>query len=109
METEITVNGIKYKAVRHKISVWYMKDNHTFIKIKEKSPEKVVEKVKEIVLKHPYGMLCPVILLNDEKELRRVGEPVHAGKELADASKWLSEVSKDEEIMRCFDPPQRSK
>jgi hypothetical protein len=65
-----------YEADR--VSLWYMTDDHTFRRPKAKSIDELIEGWRRDI-KHDSGlMLCPVIVLCSDKEVRRVGEAVHA-------------------------------
>jgi hypothetical protein len=91
-----------------KFSFWYMHDNHTFTRLKSSTIDEMCKEAFEIGKESPYGMLCPVTVLNAEtdKELRRVGSIVHTteSSELNDTKyanaiqQWKHEILQDADI-----------
>lgn len=84
-----------------RISVHYMHDNHTFTPL-EGSLADVLTRAKQLGKESPYGSLCPPILCRGNKEIRRIGEHVHARDTLGDTSKWEAAVMADEDAVRLF-------
>lgn len=66
------------KEIPDSIHFYYMKDNHTFVKLEGKSLLDITNRADEVEILHPYGMLCPAILCKEGKEVRRVGTYVHS-------------------------------
>lgn len=68
-----------------RLSAWYMHDNHSFARLTG-SLDQMADQAVEIASTSPYGMLCPVVLLDgDAREIRRVGPSVHMGARSAEA------------------------
>ncbi len=58
-------------------SHWFMCD--IFIK-PQKNPLKRLQK-KSITKNNPYGMVWPVTVLKDDKQIDRIGKPAHVDKD----------------------------
>jgi hypothetical protein len=81
------------KADKIRLSFWFMRDNHTFIKPKGRKLNRIAKEMLRIAKDNPYGMLCPVTLLIGNKELSRVGLPVHVdSKGNVDIDKWINSI-----------------
>jgi len=99
----ITIDGIRYQRIdriANRVSCWGMYDAHLFHRFEGLTPEEIAEKWK--THKDPkYGktMLCPVIVLEGDKEIRRVGPAVHHEDGLP---KWLSACNADPDIPRLL-------
>ncbi len=109
MGTSIIIDGIPYvpdPKYPTEAVFYYMHDNHTFTKLKGSLADMVSEAV-ELAEKSPSGMLCDAILLNKSgKEVRRVGEAVHARGTCLDAAAlkaWAESLSADPDIVRLID------
>jgi hypothetical protein len=86
-------------------SIWYMHDNHTFKQLRGATLDEILVQAQEIALKSPYGMLCPVTLLRGDKEIERVGPPVHADdKGLGDTTEWEKAIRENPDAMRLIEP-----
>jgi hypothetical protein len=89
-------------------SFLYMHDNHTFTKLAGCSLDEIIAHCNQVREKSPYGMLCPVILLKGDREIRRVGDGVNCNglKEtktwLFDIRRWESQISHDDDVMRIL-------
>ena len=84
-------------------SFWFMRDNHTFIKLKGKNAKEVKQHALEVAKENAYGMICPVRILQGEKELHSVGECCHVDKDgNVDLKKWWDDIMK-EDCVRCYD------
>lgn len=82
------------------ISFWWMNDNCTFIRLKGENLKEIVKHVEKIRKQSSSGMLCPAALLNNNTELRSVGECVHNGNNWSHAfKKWLDAISSDAQAM----------
>lgn len=87
----------EYEAKDNYPSFWYMRDGHSFIKITGDDINEVKINFIKTAKENPYGMVCPVIIMKEDKELRRVGQPCHVdGKGNVDISKWLTQILKEE-------------
>jgi hypothetical protein len=93
---------------KYSLSVWYMHDNHTFTKL-EGGLSDVLARAKLLGSKSTYGMLCPVSIICDGKEARKLKKCVHATTELGDTSEWEAEVRGDAEVMRLFEQREQRK
>ena len=84
-------------------SFWFMRDNHTFYKPEGKNLNEVKKDLVKTAKENPYGMVCRVIILEGEKEIRRVGESCHVdGNGNFDIDKWYNSVREDE-VVRGYD------
>jgi hypothetical protein len=97
---------VKEKATR--AMFYWMNDNHTFIRLRGKNLNEIVQDAEVCKRNDPWGALCPVIVLVDKKELRRVGVMCHAQGETTskwdkELTKWKSAVTKDPEILKLLD------
>ena len=85
-------------------SFWFMTDSHLFIKPKGRNIYEILGDLHEIAKQNKYGMICPVIL-NDENgnEIKRIGEPCHVDY-LGNFStiEWFNEIMKYE-CVRLYD------
>jgi hypothetical protein len=108
---EIVVDGLRYRRVdRHanRVSVHVMYDCHLFRKLEGASVQALIEdwqhecEKPEPDLGEPF--LCPAIVLDGDKELRRVGSMVFPG--APDTTKkleeWRTLVSRDPDIPRIL-------
>lgn len=77
------------------LSFWFMTDSHTFIKPVGESLKDVVNDLKSIAKSNPYGMICPVIIIKDGKEMPdRIGKSCHVDKDgCVDTTKWEKAVA----------------
>lgn len=111
-ELDVIINGIRHKPdedVPDKVSFWYMRDNHTFDKLYGTTLDDVLQAADSIETESSGGMLCPVLLLSKEKEIRRVGPCVHSRgtKDLKEywnlgIAKWRKAVEADADVMRLL-------
>lgn len=90
------------------VHFYYMHSNHLFTPLRGRTLDQIVEHCNEIREGSYWGMLCPVILLRDETEIRRVGPSAHChGSENGftwrdNVSAWIEAVEKDKDIMRLL-------
>jgi len=85
------------------LSFWFMQDMHLFIKVKVTTLNKIVKEYKILAKKHPHGMVCPVTILKDGKDLRRVGKSCHVTKDgKVQLSDWITSISNDIDIKRIL-------
>jgi len=78
-------------------SFWYMNDNHTFVTPTGKNVYEIKEDLIRIAKDRPYGMVCPVTILEGEKEIKRIGGCCHAdGNGCVDIENWFKEIMKEE-------------
>lgn len=82
MPDTINVNGVQYRRTdrqANRVSCWAMYDCHAFQKLEGSSVDEVIDHWLRLC-DNPdeYGKpsLCPIIVLTDDKELRRVGPMV---------------------------------
>lgn len=107
---EVMINGKRYIPADKEadgISFWYMHDNHCFTKLYGETLDEILRVADEVERESPWGMLCPVNVLNGDIELRRIGKGVHShGKETASwvngKKAWREDVEKDADIMRLL-------
>lgn len=77
-------------------SFWFMRDNHTFIKLTGTTITEIKNKAILTSRENPYGMVCPVIILEGDKEIKRVGSCCHVdGNGNVDLSGWEKDVKKE--------------
>jgi len=108
---EVFIDGHRYvkeEPEPDRVSIWYMRDNHTFAKIYGTLVDDILSKADAIEKSYPWGMLCSVTLLIGFKELRRVGSEVHShglenpGIWIEGKKKWRIDVENDMDIMRLL-------
>lgn len=108
---EVTIEGHRYRRIdrqANRVSVHVMYDCHLFRKLECVSVDALIEDwQRECANPDPdYGQpfLCPAIVLDDDKELRRVGSMVFP--DSADTAKkldeWRALVSRDPDIPRLL-------
>ncbi len=103
MNDEITIDGIRYKRIdriANRVSCYGMYDCHLFHKFEGGSAEEIAAKWQ--AHKDPEigeTSLCPVIVLEDDKELRRVGKMVFRPAEL---KQWIDACNADPDIPRLL-------
>lgn len=98
--------------VADRLGVYWMNDNHTFVRLAGPLSGVLAEAERHAEGEQRYGMLCPVIVLAGEKELRRVGSAVHGPRDSHDwplcLAEWKRTVSADADIARLLPPePER--
>ena len=78
-------------------SFWFMRDGFTFTKPKGNNLDEIINDYIRIAKENPYGMVCPVTLMQGKKELSyRVGESAHVDQHgNVDLTKWIKEVKKE--------------
>ncbi len=114
--SEVFIDGVRYvpdpdRATR--MALYYMYDNHTFVSLKG-TLDRILETAKEAESRDHYGMVCEVILLNGDREIRRVGGCVHGrgskGEEDFETrlDAWAKEIVKDEDVRRLFEAEEIS-
>ena len=113
---EVVIDGLRFRRVDRvatRVSAHVMYDCHLFRALKGASVEALVKDWQQECAKpnEGYGrpMLCPVIVLDGEKELRRVGEMVFPATMYRDKTevaaklkKWVKAVSDDLDIERLL-------
>jgi dUTP pyrophosphatase len=100
-DSERGIGGFGSTGVRPNYvpSFWYMKDDHTFIKPKGNNLDEIKKDLLRIAKAHPYGMVCPVIIMTEDsqEEVKRVGPSAHVnGDGNVDLSKWYEEILKED-------------
>lgn len=84
-----------------------MFDDHTFRKLTGTLDE-ILDGVRKAQSEDHWGMLCPVIVLCGNKELRRVGPFVHGGgskgKDVFEDGlmEWKQEILQDADVRRLI-------
>jgi hypothetical protein len=101
----VIIDGVRYipdpKQPPNKAHVWYLHDNGS-VNALSGSLSDIVSQARALALESPGGMLCNVILLHDECEVRRLKEFVHAHEELGDVSKWVAEIKADPDASKLL-------
>ena len=88
---------------------WYMRDNHTFDSPVGNSLHQILDSLDAIAKSNPYGMVCPVILVNDKKEEKRIGVPVHVDKDGNwDKQTWYNSIKDNPSINEYFSSLRKS-
>ena|SRR6185437_8503399 len=113
----ITVDGIRYKRIdwrADRLGAHLMYDCHVFRRGKGTTVRELVEDWrKEYNKPGDYGrpVLCPVIVLDGKKELRRVGTMVHEiyqdtpanrAKQQREIQEWIDACESDPDIPRLL-------
>ena len=77
---------------------------NNFIKPKGNNLQEVLYDLDKIAKENKYGMICPVILLDENnKEIKRIGEPCHVDyKGNFCTLDWLNEIMKYD-CVRLYD------
>jgi len=91
-------------------SFWFLRDNHTTYKPKGENLVKIAKDLKKIAKKNPDGMICPVIILdNNGKEVKRIGKATHVdGDGNVDINMWLNSI-KDDPTIKAFNSKNKKK
>jgi hypothetical protein len=77
------------------LSFWFMKDDHTFIKLEGKNISEIKQNALDVAKRNPYGMVCPVKILQGEKELYSIGPSCHVdSRGNLDLEQWWIDVTK---------------
>ena len=80
---------------------WFMRDNHTFIELRGTNIYEVMSDAKKVSKLNPYGMVCPVILLDGEKE-NRIGIMANVDEDgKVNLDEWYNKI-KDEAVIQNF-------
>ena len=71
---EVIVNGVRYipnNTIPNKISIYLMKDNHTFIKIQGTTPEEIISDIKKTYKLHSDANTGSIYFFHDNKEVAK--------------------------------------
>ncbi|HVY79845.1 MAG TPA: hypothetical protein VG994_02595 [Steroidobacteraceae bacterium] len=101
LQAELT----KWRPEPISVSVWYMRDNHTFKKL-DGDIDAVIEQARRTAYEDPYGMLGSAIVKMTTGEERRVGASIHAriGFAESDLLEWRESVLADPDVARLLAP-----
>lgn len=112
----IFIGDIEYTpadSVITEVSVFYMFDNHSFLKLKGRSIAEIINEAESIARtkEGSWGGLCPASLLCGKKEVDRVGKMVHARshkdfpqKEWTEGiQEWYDALMADERVTKFFE------
>lgn len=113
MDDRIVINGISYIKEQQpdRVKFWYLRDNHSFTRLEGDSLEEIVAKASALssTPTGAWGSLCPAIVMCGHKEVRRVGQMVHAKgandpriKWNEGIQQWIKALSADKDIMRLL-------
>ena len=112
MMESVIINGVRYipdPNVPDSLYFYYMHDDHTFTKLHGTTLDEILAHADEVESTSSYGMLCQVILMRGDKEVRRVGGAAHSGsskdpKDKWDAGKaaWKKALEDDADVMRIL-------
>jgi hypothetical protein len=88
------------------VAFYYMNSNHTFVSLHGNTLEEILKNADIAYGGDAYGMLCPAILLANDREIRRIGKGVHGSKDTKiwneGKKRWLSEMESDPDIRRII-------
>jgi len=73
-DNNVLINGVRYRpdtSIPNKVKVYLMRDNHTFILIKGKTPKEILTNIKKSKLLEPTADIGSIFLMNDDKEIKR--------------------------------------
>ena len=109
MPNELTIEGIKYQRVdliANRVSCWGMFDCHAIERFEGPTIDAVFEDWKVFCreakgTKYGAPSLCPVIILEDQREIRRVGKMIDIDIP-QDYWQWLDPVRADPDIARLL-------
>lgn len=114
MNEEITIDGVRYRRMDRmatRVSTHVMFDCHLFGELKARTVQGLVDEWRMFIkggakYSERYGpaYLCPVSVMDGDKELRRVGTMVFpdSGECDRELGKWLREVNADPDIARLL-------
>lgn len=107
----VSIDGVRYQRldrIATRVSCWSMYDAHLFKKVVATTVDGVIDEWRRICQheKHEYygapDMLCPVIVMEGEKELRRVGVCVHGLSDTKNLAEWREQCLADADIVRLL-------
>jgi len=112
---EVIIDGVRYAPINQQVATearfYYMHDGHYFTRLKGNTLDEVIAHADTVESGEcgSYGMLCPVIVMACDKELRRVGPPAHSygpndeqGRWGIGKVAWREAVEADPDIMRLL-------
>lgn len=108
---EVVVDGFRYRRIDRiatRVSCWGMYDCHAFHKFHAETVDGVIAAWKDYCTNErdaKYGGpdgLCPVIVLEGDKELRRVGPMVHGLDDAKRLKEWRDACLADPDIPRLL-------
>ena len=112
MANSIVIDGVRYiraEAQPDAITVYYMRDNHTFCRLHGATLDEVLDAADALAQESPCGMLCPPTLFSDDREIRRLKEVAQApccGKGesqwIEGKAAWRKECEADSDVMRLI-------
>ena len=92
-----------------KARFYYMHDNHMFTRLEGSTLDDIIAHANAVEAESSYGMLCPVIVMRDKNEIRRVGTGAHSSSSKdpkdrwhAQVAVWRKEVEADPDIIRIL-------
>lgn len=102
---EVVIDGVKFvraDRIANRVSCWGMYDCHAFVKFEADTIDGVFEAWKAKCAEKKgsrYGApdLCPIIVMDGQKELRRVGSMIYIDTPQG-WHRWLDPVRADPEI-----------
>lgn len=77
-KTEIIYNGVKYipdPTTPNRMNIYFMRDNHTFIRVKGTTLTEIIENILGFRLKNPDAKQGTLFLLHNDKEIKRYNIP----------------------------------
>lgn len=85
-----------------RLSFWFMRDNHTFVELKGTNIFEVMSDATKISKLNPYGVVCPVSIIEGEKENRMGVMASVDGEGKVNLDEWYNAI-KDKSIIKNFD------
>ncbi len=80
-----------------KPSFWFMTCRHTFIRPKGSNIQEIKDDFIKIAKENPYGMVCPVTILQNDREIASIGENCHVDENgYVDLEKWFLDIQKED-------------
>lgn len=76
--TEIIYNGVKYipdPTIPNRMNIYFMRDNHTFIRVKGTTVTEIIENILGVRLRNPHIKQGTLFLLHNDKEIKRYTLP----------------------------------
>lgn len=108
----VIIDGVRYVPDPEQVDgvrFYYMHDNQCFTRLYGVTLDEILSRADEVEAESPHGMLCPVLLLQGKKTIRRVGKAAHAKgskdpKDYWNAGKaaWRESVEADADVMRLL-------
>lgn len=92
-KNEIIYNGVKYvpdPTIPNRMKIYFMRDNHTFLRVKGTTVTEIIENILASKFKNPDAKQGTLFLLHNDKEIKRYNLP--------DTYKYLVELLQRQDV-----------